>query len=179
MTLGTWILAGGYAAVMTILIRAGAAKLASPAILTAAIDELWPGRRLAPPLAWSRALAVSETLTAVLLAAPTGRRAALVLLMAFGLGFAGAGVLGLARGARKPCGCFGVGNHHPLGTVNVTIGCLFLSFAIFAMQVPAPEDGTGFAATTVLLAIIGSIVWLLSSTRRHIFSIPRAITGDR
>jgi len=178
VTLGTWALSSTYATVMTILIRAGATKLASPAVLITAIHELWPGR--APPrLEWPYALGIIEITTAVLLATPNGRQPVLVLLVALGLGFAAAGVLGLIRGARKPCGCFGATSRRPLGAVNFTFGCFFLGFAVLALQLPAPEASTAFTEATVSLAIIGSIVWLLSSGRRSIRSISRLITGGR
>lgn len=178
MNATVWILATAYAIVMTVLIRAGAAKLAFPTVTTTAISELWP-RRPVPSPGWTRVLGVVEIVTAVLAATPAGRRPALGLILALGVGFAGVGVLGLIRGAREPCGCFGAGSDRPLGMANVAIGCLLLGFAMLALVIRVPNDDGGFAAATALLTVAGSAGWLLVIARRQIHNLLRVVSSGQ
>jgi hypothetical protein len=178
MSAAGWLLATAYATVMTVLIRAGAAKLASPNMAAIAMSEVWRGRA-APSLGSVRLVSVIELMTTLLVATPAGRRPALVMILALGVGFASAGWLGLERGVRKPCGCFGVASDRPLGIGNVVIGCVLVGFAGLALVVKVPDDGTIFSVATALLAVAGSAGWLLVTVRRQIRNVLRAVAhGD-
>jgi hypothetical protein len=170
MTASGWLVATAYAVAVVVLVRASAAKLASPTVAASAVSEILP-RRLALRPRSVRLVAVVELVTAVLAAIPVARRPATGLILALGVVFAGVGVLGLLRGSNKPCGCFGSGSDRRLGWSNVASGALFVIFAAAMLAVPQSYNGTQVAIATSLLSVTGLSGWTLIDVRRQVHDV--------
>jgi hypothetical protein len=174
MTLVDWLVTAVTAAAAAVLIAAGAGKLAIPGPLRRAVAEVFPasGRRVTSVVV--RAFgAVEIAVAAGMLAGPV-RLMSAIAAAALGACFAVLGVLGLARGARLPCGCFGAASQHPLGWVSITLGAALLApWPVlaghgFAGRVP----GVGYSTAAVLLTSIGVVLLCLMQNRRLI-RLPR------
>ncbi len=155
-----------HAAVLTLLLRAGAAKLAAPGPAAAALAELRPGRGAVPAGA-VRVFAAAELLVALATVVPALRAAAAAAVAALGVCFAAAGALGAARGGSVPCGCFGTGGSRPLGVTSGWFGLLFA--AAGAAQLLFPGQATSPTPTTAaaLLTVTASAGWLLAGHHAH------------
>lgn len=150
--------------VVTLLLRAGSAKLVSPRPVAEAIGELRANGR-PTPTGLVRLLAVFELATALALGTPWLTTPAHLLVGLLGIVFAGAGAMGVARGSNRPCGCFGTQTAKPLGSGNVLLGLAFLLSA--AAQLYVPADATTAAPYTALAAVVLSILWLFVTHRRR------------
>ncbi|WP_445528406.1 MauE/DoxX family redox-associated membrane protein [Streptomyces cyslabdanicus] len=180
MSAVAWFLAAAHAAVIAVLVRAGAAKLAAPAVAAAAVGEL--KRSHGPvPTAWIRALGVVEMTAAIATVLPVLRLAALMMVLVLGLGFAAAGAGGMARGTGKPCGCFGAESGRPLGPANIAIGAVFTGFTVLALALRGTANDASFGSATALLAVTLSAGWLLVGARQHLRTVLRHATngGER
>ncbi|MEH1169828.1 MauE/DoxX family redox-associated membrane protein [Micromonospora sp. CPCC 205539] len=155
-------------AIAAVLVSAGLGKLAAPGASREAIAALL---RLPEPAAQRavRLLAVVETLTGVALLVPDLRTAGAVLAGVLGLAFAGAGLLGRARGLATPCGCFGQRDSRPLGLRSVLVGLALAAGALAVLRSgadAAPRTDLlpiGVAGIVVLLA-----VWIWRDTAREL-----------
>lgn len=151
----------GLAGLAAILMCAGAAKGAVPSPAADALtDLLRPARPV--PVSFVRGFAVTELVAAALLMWAGTRTAGLVVIALFGLVFAGLGVVGVVRGGREPCGCFGRAAGRPIGWSNVALGGLMLAVAVVLLGV---RDSVDPAAAPTLLAttavfILVAALWL-------------------
>ncbi|WP_433344674.1 MauE/DoxX family redox-associated membrane protein [Micromonospora sp. CA-111912] len=137
---------------------AGLGKLVAPEHAREAVAGLL---RLADPVARRvvRLLALVETFVAVALLVPVLRPTGALLAGVLGLAFAGAGLLGRARGLRAPCGCFGRPESRPLGAGSVLSGLALVAAAIIVLRygprgVPHPDllpVGTAGLAVAIVL----------------------------
>ncbi|GAB3953371.1 MauE/DoxX family redox-associated membrane protein [Micromonospora vulcania] len=151
-----------------VFISAGLGKLAAPEASRDAVAALL---RFPEPAAQRavRLLAVAEALTGVALLVPDLRTAGAAVAGVLGLVFAGAGLLGRARGVATPCGCFGQRNSRPLGLRSVLVGLALGVGALAVLRngsaaVPHPDLlPIGAAGLIVLLA-----VWIWRDTVREL-----------
>lgn len=158
------ILIGADAIVVTLLLRAGSAKLVSPQQAASAIGELRAAGQPAS-LGFVRLVAAFELTTALALAFPWLRTPAHLLVFLFGVVFAGAGAVGVLRGSNRPCGCFGTQTTKPLGAGNVLLGLAFSLSA--AAQLSLPAAATAASVYTALVAVVFSTGWLFVTHRRR------------
>ncbi|MGP4026831.1 MauE/DoxX family redox-associated membrane protein [Actinomadura sp. 3N407] len=137
-------------AAASILFVAGVAKTVSPVQLGRSLNELLrlPGRGVTARHV--RVFAAVELLTALSLTAAATRPAAAWATGVLGAAFALAGAMGLLRGGRTACGCFGGSADRPLGPFNIVVGVLL-------MAVPAVNlvSGIGGATTYFFQASTG------------------------
>lgn len=151
----------GIAGLAAILMCAGSAKGAVPSPAAEGLTELL--RRSRPVPVWFvRVFAVTEIAAAALLMWPTTRPAGLVVIALFGLVFGGLGVVGVVRGGREPCGCFGRVTGRPIGWPNVALGGLMLATALALLGLRAstePATAPLLLATTAVLVLAGAM-WL-------------------
>lgn len=162
-----WLLrCATHAAVLTLLLRAGAAKLAVPGPAAAALSELRPGRGSVPAGA-VRAFAAAELLVALATVVPALRAAAAAAVALLGAGFALAGALGSARRSHVPCGCFGAGGTRPLGASGVWLGLLFVAAGTAQTLLPADTAPPHLTTAAALLTVTASAGWLLSDHHAH------------
>jgi methylamine utilization protein MauE len=157
---------GAQAVVLTLLVRAGGAKLGVPGPAAVALGELRPGRGPVPAGA-VRTFAAAELLVALAAAVPALRAAAAAAVTVLGGCFAVAGLLGAARGAGVPCGCFGTRGTRPLGAASVALGLLFAAAGTAGLLLPAPATASGLTTAAVLLTVTASAVWLLTDHHAH------------
>jgi hypothetical protein len=157
------VLIGADAIVVTLLLRAGSAKLVSPQQAAAAIGELRAAGQPAP-IGFVRLLAAFELTIALALAFPGLRTPAHLLVFLFGVVFAGAGVVGVLRGSNRPCGCFGTQTKKPLGAGNVLLGLAFSLSAAAQLSLPAHAAASVY---TALVAVVLSTSWLFVTHRRR------------
>lgn len=155
-----------HAAVLTLLVRAGAAKLAVPGAAAAALAELRPGRGPVPAAA-VRGFAAAELLVAFGTVVPALRAAAAVAVALLGAAFAAAGALGAARRSRVPCGCFGTGGTRPLGATSLALGLLFAAAGTVQTALPAAAVPPALTTAAVLLTVTASAGWLLAGHHAH------------
>lgn len=150
-----------HAAVLTLLLRAGAAKLVTPGPAAAALGELRYGRRPVP-LRAVRLFAAAELLVAFAGVVPALRVMAAAAVAALGCCFAAAGVLGAVRGGSVPCGCFGTGGGRPLGAASGWFGLLFAAAGTSALLLPGTGAQDDPTTAAVLLTVTASAGWLLT-----------------
>ncbi|MFF4878074.1 MauE/DoxX family redox-associated membrane protein [Micromonospora sp. NPDC000668] len=162
-----------------VFVSTGLGKLAAPEASRAAVAALL---RLPEPRAQRavRLLAVVETLTGIALIVPSLRTAGAAVAGVLGLLFAGAGLVGRARGLATPCGCFGQRDSRPLGLRSVLVGLALGAGALVVLRgaadaVPRPDLlPIGVAGLTVLLA-----VWIWRDMVRELVRPrPTAATHD-
>jgi hypothetical protein len=123
--------------------------MAVPGAARVAVAELIP--RIAPAAGIvARALALAEIAAAVALLSPRSRVAGAVAVTVLGVLFSGAGLVGRARHATAPCGCFGTAGGVPLGWRNVAAGLLVSGMGLLAWWL------SGRAATAALAALAGA-----------------------
>lgn len=172
MRLTDWFLAGANAVVIAILLNAATAKLVAPSLSAAAIGELRSARR---PIAVGlvRLLASIELVAAFAVPIPALRMPAQAVVGVLAIGFAGLGTLGVLRGSREPCGCFGSASSHPLGWINVALGLAFLGVVAVNVAVRHPHDASALASDTALLAVALSAAWLISAHRDQARAVVR------
>jgi len=162
-----WLLrCATHAAVLTLLLRAGAAKLAAPGPAAAALAELRPGRGPVPSGA-VRVVAAAELLVALATVVPALRAAAATAVALLGAGFATAGALGSARRSSVPCGCFGTGGSRPLGAAGLWLGLLFVAAGTLQTLLPADATPPRLTTAAALLTVAASGGWLLSDHHAH------------
>lgn len=163
-----WLLrCAAHAAVLTLLLRAGAAKLAVPGPAAAALSELRPGHGPVPSGA-VRAIAAAELVVASATVVPTLRAAAAAAIAFLGAGFAVVGALGSARRSHVPCGCFGAGGSRPLGAAGIWLGLLFVAAGTAQTLLPADAAAPHLTTAAVLLTVTVSSGWLLSGHHAHV-----------
>jgi hypothetical protein len=169
-----FLVMGVNAAVIVLLLRAAPPKLVAPSLTAAAVGELRSPRR-PPPVSLIRSVAVLELATALAVAIPALRLPAQSTVALLGLLFLGAGTLGMVRGSRRPCGCFGAPSTTPLGIVNVLLGIAFLAAAWLNVAV-RDLDGAGTMSTAAALsAVIASAGWLIVANRGRAATVIRNI----
>jgi hypothetical protein len=143
------------------LISAGLGKLVAPSQHGQALAEL----RVPGPLHTAGAVrryAVVECLGGLALLFAATRRPGGALVVAIGLAIAGLGGLGLARGSRSPCGCFGNPAGRPLGLTNVALGASLGAAGAANLVLPAPTGAAtllGTALTMLLLCLFVNRSW--------------------
>jgi hypothetical protein len=174
MRVAEWLVMCVNASVMVLLLRAAPAKLVAPSLTAAALGELRPHRR-PPPVGLIRFVAVLELATALAVAIPASRLPAQSTVAILGVLFLGAGTLGMVRGGRKPCGCFGATSTSPLGVVNVLFGIAFLAAAWLNIVVRDLDDAGTTSTDAALLAIIASAAWLIVANREQAASVIRNV----
>lgn len=160
------------AAAAAVLINAGVAKLVVPGPLRRASAEVF---RMPVGDAFVRAFGAIEVAAAVALLAGPARWAAVIAAVLLGAGFAIAGLAGVLRRSRVPCGCFGGVSRQPLGWANVALGLALAA----AWPVNALGTGPGYSPRPVLLASIASIVACLWLNRRLITPLLSAIRSPQ
>lgn len=165
----TWTLAVFDASGAAILINASVMKMVSPAPLLRASAEVFPVPRwLGKPLV--RGFGGIELAIAVALLVQPARLAAAVATTILGVCFATAGLAGVRRGSRVPCGCFGGSSGQPLGWANVSLGAALA--VVWPVNLLAGHRPTpGYSAAAVLLATIATTIVCLWLNRRLITRI--------
>ena len=144
------------------LLCAGLAKMAVPGAARAAVAELVPRAAPAAGLA-ARVLAVAEIAAAAALLSPRSRVAGAVAVTVLGVLFGGAGLVGRARHATAPCGCFGTAGGAPLGWRNVAAGLLVSGMGLLAWWL----SGRAAAAAPAALAGATAIAMCLLVAALH------------
>lgn len=162
-----WPVTAANAVVAALLLRAAPSKLVTPGPSAAAVGELRPGGRPVPAVV-VRAFAAVELIAALCAAIPVSRLAAQILVAALGTVFAALGVLGLVRGSREPCGCFGEDDGHPLGVVNILLGGVFVASAALGLSIRHLHDPATSAALSALTAVIAATLWSLIARREQL-----------
>lgn len=151
----------GIAGLAAILMCAGSAKGAVPSPAAEALTALLrPAGSV--PVWFVRVFAVTEIVVAGLLMWAGTRTVGLVVTAAYGLVFAGLGMLGIVRGGREPCGCFGRAAGRPIGWPNVALGGVIVATALVVLAVRddvTPAAAPTLLATTAVLILIAAM-WL-------------------
>lgn len=182
MTSGDWVVILSSSVLASVLLNAGLAKLASPAALAGALDELLPVA-IAVPARAVRALAAVEVLVALSLLATPTRPLASVAAGGLGCLFAAAGLAGWRRGSQQPCGCMGGGGSgRPLGAANVALGLALAAMAAVGLAAGAPAAGAAdLTAWGAALTSAGSLLLSLWTSRDLARSLllPGAASIDR
>jgi hypothetical protein len=151
----------GLAGLAAILLCAGPAKAAVPRPAASGLTGVL-GSALPVTPSFIRVFAVSEIAVAALLMWATTRAVGLTAAAAFGVAFVGLGVVGVARGGREPCGCFGRATGRPIGWVNVVLGALILAASVVLLRIPGsvhPAAPQTLLATTAVFTVIAAM-WL-------------------
>jgi hypothetical protein len=174
MSLAEWLVMGVNASVIVLLLRAAPAKLVAPSLTAAALGELRSSRR-PPPNNLIRFVAVLELVTALAVAIPVLRLPAQSTVALLGLLFLGAGALGMVRGSRRPCGCFGAAGTTPLGIVNVLFGVAFVAAAWLNVVVRDLDSAGTMSGNAALVAVIASAGWLIVANRKQVATVIRNV----
>jgi hypothetical protein len=169
-----YLLSGVNAAVATLLLMAGAAKVINPSVTAAALGEL---RRGDQPVSEQlvRVFGATEMLVAVVLSISGLRVPAASLTGLLGVSFAAAGLLGMVRGTEQPCGCFGAESNRPLGPGNLMLGLAFAGVAVADLLSQQPGDeGRATLMTAALVSILTS-AWLIGRNARQAARILKSL----
>jgi hypothetical protein len=164
MTTQDWALAGVNAAMCTLLLRASAAKLVSPAAAAGALREVLSGGSTG----LVRVVAAVEAAIGLAVAIPVLRQPDQVLVGMLGCSFFVLGAVGKLRGSRQPCGCLGTGSTRPLGTGNMLWGLALLVVAFLNIVADDVDDAEAAAAGTAFAAVIMSVGWLFWTHQRQV-----------
>lgn len=171
-----WLIVGVNGVVAGVLLTAGLAKAVSSDRLADALAELAPtvsGRTRGLSL---QAFAFLELFVAAGLPAAAVRLWATVAAGVLGLGFCAVGGLGLLKGSKTPCGCFGASSTHPFGWANIGTGLAIAAavpanLAVSRASMPSPAAYSAVAlpvasASAALLCLWANRPLVAESLRR-------------
>jgi hypothetical protein len=154
MGFSAWLLPAINAGAASLLLNSGIAKTISPGPPLRALAEVSPALEKYLGKVALRGVGVAEiAVAAALLLAPL-RLPAAIAALALGAGFALLGLLGILRGSKAPCGCFGASSRRPLGWANVLLGI------VVACAGPANIVGTAtarYSEIALIAAAIGAV----------------------
>jgi hypothetical protein len=166
---GDWALLGVDVVAAAVLINAGLVKIASPAQLRAALNELLGGGAEVAAGAGSvsaravRVAAVIEVAVGVALLAPALRVVAAAGVAGLGACFVALGVAGRLRRSVQPCGCAGEHGGRPLGWTNVGMGLALVAVLPVNLAIEPPDPAVGSAGFGTVASALTALLLLIAA----------------
>lgn len=164
----------------SLLFVAGLGKLAAPAGPLLAIHELVGPQRHLIRITVVRWLAALEVLAGLTLISAATRASGAMLVAGLAACFTAAGITGMLRNSRTPCGCFGNSAGHALGAGTVAVGLLLLLTLPFNRWISLSAGSAGdYARIASLCAVFGSLTLSMWIHRRLAVPLVRSRMGTK